>query len=345
MPTTINGGVVPDQTTQTAGFNGITPTGDISGSFFTKSLWALAGEAGVSRINNILGAVDIESAGTDFDITDFVDTITINLTGGGLQVLNGLEGAVNITAGAGMSVTPAGTGNITIANTGVLTLNSLAGNVALLQGTGTQISINGQSITLSATGAAGSVPVLTSAQYSGIYRVNGVLTNGNMTQMPANGGIGTACFVLSDELITIFTAGLPGTILMYFPNLFGNIQTFVGGDQPTTGNMSLGILQANGNLGLTLPNETLRWPPNSPSFPSRSTFLYTFGSFGKVFLDIAAVRAACGVPYNVTSIGNPQPISGLGYNFVYINGANQPIAECGTPLIFDAVWYPGGVVA
>lgn len=83
---------------------------------------------------------------------------TVAIANTGVLSLNSLTGALSITAGAGISVTPSNP-NIAIANTGVLAItsngsNPISGTVNLAAGSGVTLSPSGQGITIASTGGS-----------------------------------------------------------------------------------------------------------------------------------------------------------------------------------------------
>jgi hypothetical protein len=80
--------------------------------------------------------------------------------------INGETGAVNITAGTGISVTPSGQ-NIQIANTGVTSLNSELGAVNIVAGSNITVTPIGQDIIIAASGGGGGSGVDTIGAFDG----------------------------------------------------------------------------------------------------------------------------------------------------------------------------------
>lgn len=103
----------------------------------------------VTSINGVDGALNLLAGANISIFSDGLGNITIAATGVGS--LNGLTGALNILGGSNVTVTDDGLGNITIAATGgVETLNSLSGALNLVAGFGTDIVDDGASnITIS----------------------------------------------------------------------------------------------------------------------------------------------------------------------------------------------------
>jgi hypothetical protein len=86
----------------------------------------------------------------------------VNNSGGvtGVLSLNSLTGNLNLLAGSNVTITPSGSG-ITIASTGgssgVTSLNSLLGALSILAGTGISVTPSGSGITIANTGGTGMV--------------------------------------------------------------------------------------------------------------------------------------------------------------------------------------------
>jgi hypothetical protein len=101
----------------------------------------------------------LPGTGINFNVSG--SNVTINSTAaGGVTSLNSLVGALNITVGAGLSVTPSGT-SINLANTGVTGLNTLVGGISLTSTSGTvSIVASGNTIDLEATGGSAGVASL-----------------------------------------------------------------------------------------------------------------------------------------------------------------------------------------
>jgi hypothetical protein len=145
------------------------------------------------------GLVTIYFDGTNWEANTGGDTV------GNVTSLNALTGALALLAGAGISVSPSGSG-ITLGSTGVLSLNALVGALSLLGGAGITVTPSGSGITLDSTGVL-SMNALTGAL--------SLLAGPGISVTPSGSGITLGSTVGS----TLFAAGHTGTIPNGTPGL------------------------------------------------------------------------------------------------------------------------------
>ena len=156
--------------------------------------------------NTSLGSSD-NKIPSQLAVKTYVDN---SVAGGAVSTIEGLTGAVDLVAGTGIGITTAGQ-NITFTNTGVVSLNSIAGSIDIIgavgggidvnvDGTDIELSLINDSITINtSTGLAGGGSV---ALGSGITLTNVGVTSvsGTTNEITVSGATGSVQIGLPDNV-------------------------------------------------------------------------------------------------------------------------------------------------
>ena len=126
--------------------------------------------------------------------------------------LNSLVGNLNITAGAGIGVTPSGA-SVQVTNAGVTSFNSLVGDVNVAAGSGIVFTPSGNGFQISSSGIA-NVPWLDIQNYGGVPKSSSAIAN-ESTTCTLNGTttvrLGAAKNFVNGEGVVMYAAGAATT--------------------------------------------------------------------------------------------------------------------------------------
>jgi len=242
----------------------------------------------------------------------------------GVSSVNSLTGALNIVAGAGISVTPSGT-NITIAMTGSSGINQLTGDVTAGPGTGSQVATlvatsNSTLVTLSSL-------ALPYSQLTGTVPTWNQNTTGTAANITASS---------NSTLVTLSSLALPysqltGTVPTWNQNTTGTAANITASSNATLTTLSLLSLPYS-QLSGTVPtwNQNTTGTAANITDASNST-LITLSSLSLPYSQIT------GVPANVSSLNS------LVGALTLVAGSGISIIPSGSNITITATGGGGGI--
>ncbi len=274
-----------------------------------QALSSVVDDAGYSLVNNTSGQLKAVAAGDGISITDVSGVLTFTNTGGtegGVSSVNTLVGDVTVVQGTGITVTTNSTSNaITIANNGVQTVAAGTG-ISVNQGTGAVTITNSGVLALSTTNGSGGVsPVYdTSGQLKYFVAGNGLslIDNGSGTLTWTNTGA------------TDLTSSGSGTSLVFNPT--GVLKSLAAGSGLNLADDGAGTvtLSFGGSGVLTGVNN---------SSQSGGTPLVADSGAGTGVASIRQLLAGSGISLNYT--GTAVTISNNATGVASINGINGAV--------------------